>query len=400
MTFDHDATYDPGDDKLRIYPAYRLDKEGEYATVKAAGYRWAPKQECFFAVWSPRREDVALELAGEITDEQSSTLDRAEERSARFAVYQGKRQTEANAAYDTAQEIAQRFEGGQPILVGHHSEARARRDQKRIHNAMSKAVKLNDTASYWKWRAAAVKRHAAYREREDVRIRRIKKIRADRKRYVAAYTPASKEFLQKPWTCCADGCREMNARNGEMCKNGHLATAPIPHVLTGQGRAKHPTPVYRLREIERSYARSVAHCDHRLAYEIGMLGRDPADDPKPKRPAKPPLWNYRAPNGITVQNYFHKGETITYPQREMTKAELRAIYKDNKGTRVSEDGAHRVRIVIIRRDWFVVFLTDSKVHANPQEVPSKESADDPLPAADEPVNATQLDLFQGGGSYG
>lgn len=61
--FPHSATYSPEDDKLRIYPAHRLDAE-EYAKAKAAGFRWAPMQELFFAVWSPAAEDVALALAG------------------------------------------------------------------------------------------------------------------------------------------------------------------------------------------------------------------------------------------------------------------------------------------------------------------------------------------------
>lgn len=61
---DHTATYSPEDDKLRIYPAYRLPAD-EYASLKAAGYGWAPKQECFYAVWTPHREETVLEFADE-----------------------------------------------------------------------------------------------------------------------------------------------------------------------------------------------------------------------------------------------------------------------------------------------------------------------------------------------
>ncbi len=42
------ATYSPEDNKLRLYPSCRLDSE-TYARVKAAGFRWAPKQELFVA---------------------------------------------------------------------------------------------------------------------------------------------------------------------------------------------------------------------------------------------------------------------------------------------------------------------------------------------------------------
>lgn len=83
----HTATYSPDDNKIRIYPACRLDAD-EYATVKAAGYKWAPNQQLFVApMWTPERERVAIELAGEITDDDSSLSARAEERSERFDGY-------------------------------------------------------------------------------------------------------------------------------------------------------------------------------------------------------------------------------------------------------------------------------------------------------------------------
>lgn len=66
----HTATYSPEDDKIRIYPANRLPAD-EYQQLKAAGFNWAPKQECFYAIWTPGREATALEFAG--TFEESGT---------------------------------------------------------------------------------------------------------------------------------------------------------------------------------------------------------------------------------------------------------------------------------------------------------------------------------------
>ncbi len=43
-------------------------------------------------------------------------------------------------AHAKAEAIAERFWMGQPILVGHHSEKKARRDQQRMHDAMGKSV--------------------------------------------------------------------------------------------------------------------------------------------------------------------------------------------------------------------------------------------------------------------
>lgn len=73
----YSATYSPEDNKLRLYASTRLDAE-TYGRVKAAGFKWAPKQNLFFApAWSPNREDLLLELAGEIDDEDKSLVERA-----------------------------------------------------------------------------------------------------------------------------------------------------------------------------------------------------------------------------------------------------------------------------------------------------------------------------------
>ena len=82
----HEATYSLEDDKLRLYPESRLP-EDEYTMLKGAGYRWAPKQELFWAPWTPRRERILLEMCGTIADESMSVAERAAERAARFTSY-------------------------------------------------------------------------------------------------------------------------------------------------------------------------------------------------------------------------------------------------------------------------------------------------------------------------
>lgn len=172
------ATYSPEDNKLRLYAASRLPAD-LYARIKAAGYSWAPKQECFIApMWTPARADLAEELAGEIGDEDSTLITRAEERAERFDGYSDSRSADAESARQAVAAIADNIPLGQPILIGHHSEKRARKDAERIQNGMRKAVKMWETARYWEERAAAAIRHAKYKERPDVRARRIKTLEA------------------------------------------------------------------------------------------------------------------------------------------------------------------------------------------------------------------------------
>lgn len=177
------ATYSPDDNKLRLTASERLDAE-TYARVKAAGYAWAPKQGQFIApMWTPARADLALDLAGEIGDEDTTLIERAEDRADRFTVYHEKRGAEAASAIDYVHKITDNIPLGQPMMVGHHSEARARRDAKRIERGMQRAVDLFDTSEYWQRRAAACVRHAKYKETPEVRHRRIKGLEADHRKH-------------------------------------------------------------------------------------------------------------------------------------------------------------------------------------------------------------------------
>jgi hypothetical protein len=54
---------------------------------------------------------------------------------------------DASAQFRRADQISERFYGGQPILVGHHSEKGARRDHARMDNAMRNGIALSDAAS-------------------------------------------------------------------------------------------------------------------------------------------------------------------------------------------------------------------------------------------------------------
>jgi len=175
------ATYSPEDNKLRLYPVTRLDAE-TYTRVKAAGFSWAPKQELFVApAWTPSREDLLLALCGEIGDEDTSLVERAEARAERFEDYAEARKGDAEVAQATADRLADVMQG-QPILVGHHSEKHHRRDIARMQDTMRRSVKLWDTATYWQDRAKGAVRAAKYKEAPPVRARRIKGLEADERK--------------------------------------------------------------------------------------------------------------------------------------------------------------------------------------------------------------------------
>ena len=384
----YSATYSPEDNKLRLSASSRLDAE-TYARVKAAGFSWAPKQEIFVApMWTPSREDLCLELAGEIDDEDTSLVARAEQRAERFEDYSDSRAKDAERAHSAVSAIADNIPLGQPILVGHHSEKHARRDAEKIENGMRRAVKMWDTAQYWKSRAVGAIMAAKYKELPAVRARRIKGIEADKRREERARDKAA--LLLKFWS--KDGLTHEEALRFVSVTDGGWLQMPRKDgdKPDFEGRCSaydalsgsYPT-LYAPRTLDevvvvalRSYPQTIAHCgrwiahlDNRLVYERAMLEDQGAIgllDKKP-RPALLPICNYRAPEGLDIENIYNRGNNIHYAQVEMTQAEYAEIYSDYRGTRVV-DRSHRVRTALVHHAHVCVFITDSKTHKRPEPI--------------------------------
>jgi len=303
----HKATYSPEDNKLRLYPSGRLPRE-EYEKIKAAGFSWAPKQELFVApMWTPEREDTLLEFAAEIEDEDTSLVERAEERAERFEDYSEKRMEDAELARRAVGAIADNIPLGQPILVGHHSEKHARKDAERIENGMRKAVKMWETSKYWTQRAAGAIHAAKYKELPSVRARRIKRIEADARKRERAKEEAErlvrfwegKLFAKNPTTGEKRPIEIKNENREWLCNLlGNMPSCGVRmlgidgtnyysayDILRPDGERYRNCPVKTVEELRDAALRLqsgiIARCDrwlahysNRLAYEKAMLAAD------------------------------------------------------------------------------------------------------------------------------
>jgi hypothetical protein len=379
MSVSFDATYDPADDKLRLRASSRLDAE-TYARVKAAGFGWAPKQDLFYAVWSPAREDLLVELAGEVDDEETSLEDRAAQRAERFAAYQGKRAAEADQAREAVSSIADNIPLGQP-------ERRARKDAEKIESGMRRAVKLWETSQYWQDRAAGAIRHARYKELPGVRARRIKKLEAE-KRSHERDRKASTAFLALWKKLDQDGSirkasgesstfqeRAAHVANLDRSMSGLWSEIESGRLIPAEAQARYTANHERI--IAES-DRWIAHLDNRLAYERALLAAS-GYRPPAKKPTKAalPILNYAGE--VSVRNRY-TGEDRTVSAIGITKAEWAKIHDDYKGTVVSSCGTHRVREVMGSaigkgHGLVVVYLTDSKQHERPDTATVKAQAD-------------------------
>jgi protein-L-isoaspartate O-methyltransferase len=402
----HTATYSPEDNKLRLYPAYRLSAE-DYATVKAAGFGWAPKQELFVApAWTPDREDLLLQMCGDIGDEDTSLVERAEAKAERLEDLSERRTEQAAQAHKAVERITSGIPLGQPILIGHHSERRARKDAERIENGMRKAVSCWEAAEYWKGRAAGALALAKYKERSDVRARRIKGLEADKRKCERNQADAEKTI--KLWeNVHLDGAVPSVNRDGSattfpdraLFLAGHTNTASMGVYLGLSNGSMTPEEAQRAtlsnaRHTLAVNARWIAHLDNRLAYERAMLGEsggliaDQTDIAVGGRVLVGREWltvlrvtrkddrilsvttnrryvpvvsaeniqSYEAPSQEQAQAVAaanKPGPLCNYPGGRFatcTQAEWDAIHKDLKGSRKLEAtaaaGAHRVRTAI------------------------------------------------------
>lgn len=374
------ATYDPADNKLRLRSDERLPPD-LYARVRAAGFIWAPKQDLFVApAWTPEREDLLFELAGEVGDEDTSLVDRAANRAERFAGYEEKRGAEAEQARAAVERITDGIPLGQPILVGHHSQRHAERDAKKIENGMRRAIKLWETAEYWKRRAAGAFHHAKYKELPAVRARRIKGLEADERKHAKGKAHAEKfvkawariddpTFLKKKdgsepttleralfvATCDSRLVSILDIRNGKLSVETAQAQALAAHT-----------------EALAHHDRWLAHTRNRLVYERAMLAESGYVPPAKKLgKGALPILNYSGTVSYRDAYSFRGHEVKTEEATPITKAELAAINTDFKGTWISSCGTHRVRFVMIRKPGElyavgrVVYLADSKQHMRP-----------------------------------
>lgn len=184
------AEYNLHTDKLRLWPETYLER-AEWERLRDLFGSWHRGSKCFAGVWTPAKEDEALKQADEIdfiVDDDAGFHYRLE----RFSGYEDNASRCSSQARDASDEIAERFAGGQPILVGHHSEGKARRDQQQMHSLMRRSIWERDKADYWAERQKAAERHAAYLERADVIFRRIKKYEANLRKQLSQSGPDAK----------------------------------------------------------------------------------------------------------------------------------------------------------------------------------------------------------------
>lgn len=288
---DHEATYCPEDNKIRLYVG-RVPRE-EYTALRSEGWTSTPKQDCdFVAVWSVDRKETAESYAGLIGDEDQSPQDRAADRAERFAGYLDKRLGEATGHAD-------RYDEG-PSAHGYQNKGKAARAAARHDRSAARAVDAWSKAEYWNRRTAGVISNALHKSRPDVRMRRIKKIekelrsaekgRAEYERDYARWQEVASETDAAKATACAQMIAgrtqdwksyqhpRPESQSDYVKENGtslYSLVTDSKDPITGHEAAE----LYLSRRLdpkseefaETGNARFIEHCKLRLAYENQMI---------------------------------------------------------------------------------------------------------------------------------
>lgn len=177
--------------------------------------------------WKIEQAAEALRAAGHevtVTIDESDRRTFAEAEAERYARadsradYHGgaadKAAARAEARWRAEHSILDGIPAGQPILVGHHSEGRHRRDLGRAEAHRLAARAESDRAGYHESRAAAAERYQARREAPGTTLRRIERLEAEARKiqrrldgtdpYQSYGTPASGAYRERLESRLAD----------------------------------------------------------------------------------------------------------------------------------------------------------------------------------------------------
>lgn len=274
---DHETTYCPEDDKIRLYVG-RVPKE-EYLALRSEGWKATPKQDCdFVAVWTVAREDTALSYAGIILDEDQSPTDRAADRAERFGGYLDKRREEAHGHAD-------KYDAG-PQVHGYQSAAKAVRAADRHDRQADRACDAWSKAEYWQRRTAGVIGNALHKQTPGCRMGRLKKLESSL-RYIMSEQEKNNTIRDIFVKFAANPDTEKGNEHALFIAGNRLAYGgpSIKHPRTGEFSSIHdqmtdksdPMNVQEVADImARGFAdgrkgRNQKHLELRIGYENQML---------------------------------------------------------------------------------------------------------------------------------
>jgi len=254
------AEYNITNNRLFLWPKTPADSKGVklpddlyQRTRDARMQHWS--RGCFTCLWSPYAEDLLIELAGKIMENDEP--DDLERRADRYSKYATNAERDEEGAVDR-------------ILSG-----RAHTDRQ-LRQAESTSTSAAEKAQYWHQRIAGSISRAEYREQPGVIFRRIQGLEKDLRAWM--------QIIDAKPSAVRDG--------KDLC-------------LIGYGRARHYATVESIEATKPRAQRWVDHLNMRLEYEREYL-RGVGGDPDQKKIRQKPIRRATPDDGIK------KGMMVTW----------------------------------------------------------------------------------------
>jgi hypothetical protein len=107
--------------------------------------QWSFFKDPTYEIFEYLQNNKRLSYAEQIENQLERKLEKAE----RYESYSKNAETRSENSFKSANAISSLIPMGQPILIGHHSEGRHRKDLKRIDSCMQKSIEEDKKAKYF-----------------------------------------------------------------------------------------------------------------------------------------------------------------------------------------------------------------------------------------------------------
>jgi len=143
-------------DVLSKYKAAEKKKWDSNATPEEYHQAWVDSEKYKKELTTARREYAESIMANFETVDENSYEEKQQARRERYEELSDKARKQSHAAHQKSRDMMSAIPMGQPILVGHHSEARDRRYREKAWDKLGQGVKLGEKADYYADKAASV----------------------------------------------------------------------------------------------------------------------------------------------------------------------------------------------------------------------------------------------------
>ena len=163
----------------RYFPSIRAIGVGQSRDKAANEWRIEAAAEALRKAGHTVTVEIDETAARSFAEQEADRAARAGQRAGYHAEKAGKRAAEADARIAAEHAILDFIPAGQPILIGHHSERRHRRDLDRAESHRRASIEADKAAEYHERRAQAAASYTQHRESTGTTLRRIAKLEAE-----------------------------------------------------------------------------------------------------------------------------------------------------------------------------------------------------------------------------